>query len=123
MFRLDHGFYPVRLSEIVPDYLDQLPLDPYSRQPFQYEPNGLDARLENWTGFSTNFGYVEADTPFLWSVGPGNARLRKMDRPRWTTNPSDPEGQAIEVREFVYVLTVDEQPWWGETGFVFPLAE
>jgi hypothetical protein len=123
IFRLDHGSYPDRLSELVPDYLEQLPLDPYSRQPFQYEPKGLDRPLENWTGSATNLAWLRANTPFLWSVGPGNARLRKMGHTRWTNNPSDPDGKPVEVHEFVYALTVEEQPWWGETSFVFPLTE
>jgi len=35
-YRQDHGHYPAALSLLVPDYLEQLPADPFSDQPLRY---------------------------------------------------------------------------------------
>ncbi|MBN4052615.1 type II secretion system protein GspG [bacterium AH-315-K20] len=35
-FRVDHGNYPASLDELVPGYLADLPLDPWSGKPFRY---------------------------------------------------------------------------------------
>lgn len=49
-FKLAKGAYPKSLAEVVPEYLDKLPLDPFSGKPYGY-------RLEEDGGFT------------LWSVG------------------------------------------------------
>jgi hypothetical protein len=115
MFRLDHDVYPDRLSELVPDYLDSLPTDPYSGDPFQFEPQGVDLPLQNLN--------LDPMTPFLWSVGPGNARLRQSDNTVWEQNTGDPESDRLPTQVKVYVVTSEEQYWWGEAGLVFPLAK
>jgi hypothetical protein len=35
-YRQDHGHYPAALALLVPDYLEQLPADPFSDQPLRY---------------------------------------------------------------------------------------
>ena len=49
-YQLEHGRLPESLDELVPEYFDQVPLDPFSEEPFRYEPAG--------------------DAPRLYSVGP-----------------------------------------------------
>jgi hypothetical protein len=122
IFRLDHGNYPERLSELIPDYLESLPMDPYSIQPFQYEPHGLDLPLWPLANYP-DFQRIGANTPILWSVGAGNTRLEKADRVFWQPDESNPEGEPQEIRESVYQLVSSEVGWWGEPAFVFPLAK
>jgi hypothetical protein len=40
-FRLDHGKLPLKLEELVPDYLQRIPLDPFDElnRPYRYLPN------------------------------------------------------------------------------------
>ena len=49
-YQLERGRLPAALSELAPDYLDEMPLDPFTEAPFGYDP--------------------EADPPRIWSVGP-----------------------------------------------------
>jgi hypothetical protein len=46
-FRCDHGSAPSTLAELVPKYLRQLPLDPFSAQLMAYRPSGT-----NWLLYS-----------------------------------------------------------------------
>src|SRR5205085_919233 len=70
-YRLDHQNYPAHLADLVPEYLKELPLDPYSSQPFVYQPVGLNLPLDCWMpGSETN--RIEAHRPLFWSVGPAN---------------------------------------------------
>ncbi len=112
--RLDHGDYPPQLADLVPDYLDNLPLDPYASQPFQYEPDGLEWPLH---------GRVAPHTPFLWSVGAGNARLVRRYHSRYEDDDNDPGTEKNEIKERVYALASQERPWWNEPALVFPLAK
>ncbi len=48
-YHLRHGALPATLDELVPEYLGEVPTDPYAQAAFRYEPN--------------------ADSPRLWSVG------------------------------------------------------
>lgn len=41
-FQLKHGHYPENLSELVPDYLSAIPIDPMSQKPFAYHPHPQD---------------------------------------------------------------------------------
>jgi hypothetical protein len=42
-YRRTHGSWPEALAELVPDYLSQIPQDPYAEGPFRYRrlPTGL----------------------------------------------------------------------------------
>jgi len=46
-FRTDRGAYPERLDELVPDYLKELPPDPFTGQPFRYRRED-----DGWTLYS-----------------------------------------------------------------------
>jgi hypothetical protein len=41
-YELDHDRLPQSLSELVPDYLQAVPVDPFSNAPFRYRPNDTD---------------------------------------------------------------------------------
>jgi hypothetical protein len=69
-WKLDHqGELPQHLSQLVGPYLDKLPLDPYSGEPFHYVRQGmaLPAKL---SGEGSASGWpLMPGKPFLWSVG------------------------------------------------------
>jgi len=46
-FQLEHGRYPERLDELVPDYLRQFPIDPYCDKPLVYRREGEEYRLNS----------------------------------------------------------------------------
>ena len=39
LYRQDHGKLPAALSELVPDYLPAIPVDPFDGKPFRYLPD------------------------------------------------------------------------------------
>ncbi len=45
LYRVEHGAYPISLDALVPDYVDALPIDPFSGKPFIYSKAGDDFRL------------------------------------------------------------------------------
>jgi hypothetical protein len=49
-YQIEHGKLPERLDDLAPGYVKAIPLDPFTGQPFGYEPGG--------------------DKPRIWSVGP-----------------------------------------------------
>jgi hypothetical protein len=120
MYRHDHGEYPKLLSELVPDYLDQMPFDPFSGQQFFYRADGLELPLLG-TGRS-NYGRIEANTPLFWSVGAGDARLKQWYR-TFEVEETDPPSELRVTTETVYQLTSDEALWMNEPAFVFPLPK
>jgi hypothetical protein len=121
MFRRDQGAYPERLSELVPDYLESVPVDPYSRQPFRYEAAGLDLPLRDFA--NSGFTRIEANTPLFWSVGAGNAQLRQWEHSSYETDNNDPDASALIVHETAYALVGQEEEWFVEPAFVFPLPK
>ena len=52
LFHSQHGRLPARLSELVPDYLSSIPIDPFADQPLMYvpEPVGNEPFLLYSTG-------------------------------------------------------------------------
>ena len=52
-YRIDHGRAPESMQQLIPNYLQRVPLDPFNGHPLVYRPNGT-----NWV---------------LYSVGPGQA--------------------------------------------------
>ena len=53
-YHLEHGRMPASLDDLAPEYLEEVPVDPFAEQPFVYEP--------------------QADPPCILSVGPDQAR-------------------------------------------------
>jgi hypothetical protein len=70
----DHGGLPKRLEQLVGPYLDRLPLDPCSGEPFHYLPDGLSFPLHlrgsrfGWVVWPSS-GAIPAKTPLVWSIG------------------------------------------------------
>ena len=104
-WRLDHGELPKSLEDIGGnpytfrgrprtttgengEYLDRPPVDPYSGNPFRYEPKGLGQYLVWWTPDSSNAKTLAPSRPFIacdsWSTPPhesgdeGGTSLPKM---------------------------------------------
>jgi hypothetical protein len=119
MYRHDHGAYSQALAELAPDYLAIVPLDPFARQPFQYEPRGLKLPLRGWRGRYAEIR-LEPHMPFFWSVGAGNARLKQMEVSEM--EEGDSGGESVVRWETVYELVSDE-PAWDYRAFVFPLPK
>jgi len=71
-YRLDHGEYPDRLSQLAGDYLESVPMDPFSGKSFHYRPQGLEFPLQHPDDRKVK---IPSGTPLLWSVGNGNAHL------------------------------------------------
>ena len=44
-YRLEHGSEPAKLADLVPDYLPELPIDPFSGRPLRYQPDPTGHRL------------------------------------------------------------------------------
>jgi len=44
-YQLDHGEFPKELAQLVPAYLDIVPLDPFTKEAFYYEPDHMPPRL------------------------------------------------------------------------------
>ncbi len=46
LYRNDHGQYPDRLEQLVPDYMDRLPRDPFNGKPYLYKNLGSEFSLQ-----------------------------------------------------------------------------
>jgi hypothetical protein len=123
MYRLDEKKYPPRLADLVPKYLTQLPMDPYSGQPFQYFPEGLNLALEHG---SSKTKRVEPNTPLFWSVGPSNVLL-ELRASRRAFNEAAADGAALDEDQrepdYVYGFTSAEPGWWNWDPLFFPLPK
>jgi hypothetical protein len=120
-YRRDHGSYPSALADLTGDYVHRARLDPYSGQFFQYEPAGLELPLRIY--HRGNFSRIEANTPFIWSVGSGNARLKQHEFSDIERNENDPLGEMQQTWETAYMLMGDDLSWSREPVFVFPLPK
>ncbi len=108
----------------MPEYLTQLPLDPYAGQPFQYEPAGLELPLDQSREEVAFRQSIQAHTPLFWSVGPGNARLKQMQTTRFqAADENNPEGEARLAAEPVCAFISEDSPWSGSEAFAFPLPK
>ena len=74
LYELDHGRPPAKLDDLVPDYLTELPADPFAAdgRPITYEP---EAVAQSSTSYSPATGQVTTAPPgpphaVLYSVGP-----------------------------------------------------
>src|SRR5262245_42244155 len=110
----------------MPEYLDQLPLDPYARQPFHYEPTGLNYRLSYWSANAANVR-LKSNTPFLWSVGAGDVRLKLQMDDRFYDEPQEPLAPGEEPKSKPvqpgYWFENEGEGSWDNKNLVFPLRE
>jgi hypothetical protein len=111
-YRRNHDAYPESLDQLVPDYLEQVPIDPYSGTPFLYRPKGVD-RIVSGVYVPPHYdARIEPSTPFFWSVGRFN--LNKLIQTTDTStirDSDDPNAPPIESKADVYQLTNEEQHW------------
>ena len=109
----------------MPDYFEQLPLDPYARQPFQYNPSGLNLKL--YWHFDRDYHHLEPNTPFLWSVGEGNVRLKQIGTGSAAEEPQPPKQEGDEPApakpEPYFAFGNDGQFEWSDGTLVFPLPK
>jgi hypothetical protein len=63
-FKLGHGAYPEDLSALVPDYLDHLPIDPYTGRPPAYARRGSGFTLQATGPQPESRGYLSLE----WNV-------------------------------------------------------
>ncbi len=123
LYRRDRGEYPNDLQELAPQYLEKVPIDPYSGTPFNYLPNGTDLPVVNALA---NGHDIAAGTPFFWSVGPHNftklARMAGWDEVRDSAAPDVVTGYS-QLKD-VYRFWKDDWTWPRETYVgVFPLPK
>lgn len=118
-YQRDHGKYPQELAALVPAYLPSVPIDPYAGRPFEYRPEGVPL----WFRDYRDSRRLEPNSPFLFSVGPGNEHLEII----LTYDAVDPaaiEGDFnYEVRHEIYVLNGDTPNWPMARPLVFALPK
>ena len=75
-WEFEHGELPDTLDQLVGPYLDRLPVDPCSGEPFKYFPEGVPIPLRFWrsSSLASRLGLrhgtvLQPDTPFVWSTG------------------------------------------------------
>jgi hypothetical protein len=106
-YQAEHGAVPADLSMLVPRYLDAVPIDPFSREPYRYRPDkkrgfivysvgpdGFDDGGTRGAGMAENEPYwvhgdwvfyipKEREEPFVeWQTAPGPATSRKAGNER-----------------------------------------
>ncbi len=117
-YRLDQDEYPESLAELSPDYLADVPLDPYSQEPFEYRAAGLDLPLRYEYPLRYNGSVFAANTPLLWSVGSFNYVLKQhiVNEENYGESPNE-----IIDSELTYYLQPTSHCWRGSQDLVFPL--
>jgi hypothetical protein len=122
-YHRDHGKYPDALSDLAPDYLSKVPMDPYSgsTQPFVYQSAGLDLPLRRYERDGTFT--APARTPLFWSTGPSGVQLKRRDIVNWDRDEGDPSAELVEHRDTYYVLEGDDYEWYGNRPLVFSLPK
>ncbi|MCC7475579.1 MAG: hypothetical protein IT425_09300 [Pirellulales bacterium] len=100
MYRADHNEYPPTLESLVPEYLTQLPRDPYSVQNFEYRAGGLERPLAVWGVSSSDM--IPPHTPLLWSIGPNEFYMQEYQKlaanDAGDSESADPEDRAMRNR-------------------------
>lgn len=121
LYRLENDRYPPNLAQLAPDYLDSVPLDPFTGKQFHYLPHGLDEPLRLL--HRPRDSRIPARTPFFWSVGAWNADQPSLGETSQTiVDEDDPSREVIERRETVYQLT-SRTTEYPDDRYVFPLPK
>lgn len=124
LFRRDHDRYPETIAELVPEYLNEVPLDPYSGKPFFYLPHGTELPVVDALPSGEE---ILPGTPFFWSVGPQN--LTRLVRFTEWVDVRDPDEQLATTAMYeqgraTYRFWRDDWSWcWGARSGVFPLPK
>lgn len=120
-YRLDHQAYPESLEELVPEYLSGMPIDPNSRLPFKYRPEGLELPLYRNPNDLDRASAITAGTPLLWSIGVADFVLEQKisnienEESGW----QKPDAESIEVA--YYTFRPGNLHIWYRLPHVFPL--
>jgi ABC-type transport system involved in multi-copper enzyme maturation permease subunit len=122
LYHLEHHKYPAQLADLVPAYFEQLPLDPYSRQAFQYLPSGLDLPLKYWA-VDGNPEVIGSGQPLFWSVGVGNVRLVKWAHPFADNGEPPPDKEKPAPPVMLYDFVNEDQTFWNDKTLAFPLPK
>lgn len=111
-WRQDHGTLPHTLKQLVGQYFDRLPLDPYITKPFGYRREGFPTPIHF---AQPKFVAIPADWPLIWSVG--------SDQCQVVLTGTNEEGLDV----FQVQGTRDGTLQWPSIhysyGWVFPLPE
>jgi hypothetical protein len=86
-YRLDHGGLPTTLVELIPEYLDEIPVDPFDGKPLRFsQANG------NWTVYSVGpDGKDDSGMPYDSKTEKGDLTFTlRSGRGTRTTGPSEP---------------------------------
>ena len=72
VYYIDHGEYPESLDALVPDYMPEVPIDPFTGDPMVYRQEGepytlysLGADMEDDGGVRDRDDYWEGDVVFV----------------------------------------------------------
>jgi hypothetical protein len=111
-YHRDHDVYPDNLNELVPEYLKQVPNDPFSGTQFPYVPNGLDLPLIGTGSTVEQPGPIKPHTPFFWSVGLFNStQLVRTSESEMVRDAGDPNAPPEVRRTEVFRLMNTEVNW------------
>lgn len=107
-WKAEHGELPESLDPLVGTYLEELPVDPYRDEPFEYVPKGLPLALEPSPYHYQAVFYlvVAANQPFLWSSGP-------------ILHPQDPDAADFHRKYVIY----SGENWTAWNSYRWPRSE
>jgi hypothetical protein len=115
-YRVNHGKYPENLSDLVPEYLPFVPIDPYSGREFEYRPHGLELEIRFYADQNES---IAAHTPLVWSIGAAGQTLDAM----FVTEDSDPTDTSDDRRIRHEVYQFNRYSSWYDNPLVFPLPK
>jgi hypothetical protein len=98
VYKLDRGTYPKTLDELAGTYLDRLPIDPYSVEPYRYYPDGLKVWMHS-PGMDFQLISSGMDKPFIWSAS--------------TEIHVNPYYEQFMERYFIYERDLNGYTWGG----------
>jgi hypothetical protein len=103
-YRLEHGQYPEKLSELAGEYLREVPGDLFAARPtggeilrgvpFNYHPRGLDGWLQKQQG-----GLIPPATPLFWSGGISGTHLLVDDQIKRVPLDFDERGRVVRAQD------------------------
>ena len=107
-WKLDHGGLPQSLEDLQGKYLDQLPVDPYTGNAFDYAPQGLPYYVVSGTYCSAE-KTLEPGLPFLacdtWSTAPHETGSGSEPRPHEGSTGGGPPKTEIWKGVWVFPIT------------------
>jgi hypothetical protein len=111
-WKVEHGELPGTLDDLVGPYLDRLPVNPCSGEPFRYFAEGLPMPLK-WTDRYQLTKEIEAGRPFVWSTG-SQVRISRPDEDDVVSRY-----WIYDCRSRLHEPTSEHDVW--QSGWLFPL--